>query len=250
MERHREHTEETKLRGEVLPQDVLEVIVGEEEQQECSSSVDQQEPEPPPHIKEEQEELWSSQEGEQLPGLEEDDITKFPFTPVPVKSEDDEEEVQSSQFHQRQTQHMETEDVQQLLVIKEEVPPEQQECSSTVDQEEPEPPPHIKEELWSSQEGEQLPGLEEDDITKFPFTPIIVKSEDDEEEAQSSQLHQRLNTWKQKLMERTVEDQNQPGTHIHILFYNQRLKTRLETLLNLRLMTVLIGRRPENLSQL
>ncbi|XP_035848900.1 gastrula zinc finger protein XlCGF57.1-like [Sander lucioperca] len=79
------------------------------EQQDCSSSVDQQEPEPPPNIKEEQEELWSSQEGEQLQGLEEADITKFPFTPVPVKSEDDEEEAQSSQLHQRQTQHMETE---------------------------------------------------------------------------------------------------------------------------------------------
>ncbi|XP_078100784.1 uncharacterized protein LOC144513554 isoform X2 [Sander vitreus] len=79
------------------------------DQQECSSSVDQQEPEPPPHIKEEQEELWSSQDGEQLQGLEEADITKFPFTPVPVKSEDDEEEAQSSQLHQRQTQHMETE---------------------------------------------------------------------------------------------------------------------------------------------
>ncbi|KAF1382157.1 hypothetical protein PFLUV_G00161540 [Perca fluviatilis] len=87
----------------------IEQIVGEEEQQECSSSGDQQEPEPPPHIKEEQEELWSSQEGEQLQGLEEADITKFPFTPVLVKIEDDEEEAQSSQIHQRQTQHMETE---------------------------------------------------------------------------------------------------------------------------------------------
>ncbi|KAF1382147.1 hypothetical protein PFLUV_G00161440 [Perca fluviatilis] len=425
------------------------------EQQECSSSVDQQEPEPPPNIKEEQEELCISQEGEQLQGLEEADITKFPFTPVPVKSEDDEEEAQSSQLHQRQTQHMETEadgkdcggpeparnshpllqpetedqtgdcaepetddssdwketrepqsalnslkhdsrckktfscsecgrifgrnyslmlhmrthtgekpfscsicdkrfryksdlkqhmiihtgekpfscpvcmklfthianlrshmtvhtgekrfscsvcdetfqwrnqvkrhkcvgfkssqlhqrqteenreaeppasretqhmeteadgedcggpeparnsrpllqpetedktgdssepetgdradwketrepqsalnslkhdsrcNVQQLLVVKEEVPPEQQECSSSVDQQEPEPPPNIKEEqeeLWSSQEGEQLQGLEEADITKFPFTPVPVKSKDDEEEAQSSQLHQR-----------------------------------------------------------
>ncbi|XP_032363700.1 gastrula zinc finger protein XlCGF57.1 isoform X10 [Etheostoma spectabile] len=66
---------------------------------------EQQEPEPPLHIKEEQEELWSSQEGEQLQELEEADITKFPFTPVPVKSEDDEEEG----FHRRQTEHMETE---------------------------------------------------------------------------------------------------------------------------------------------
>ncbi|KAF1382169.1 hypothetical protein PFLUV_G00161660 [Perca fluviatilis] len=170
--------------AKALPQDVLEVIVGEAEQQECSSSVDQLEPEPPTHIKGEQEELWCSQEGEQLQGLEEADITKFPFTPVPVKSEDD-EEAQSSQLHQKQTQHMETEDVEQLSVVKEEIPPEQQECSSSVDQQEPEPPPHIKEEqeeLWSSQEGEQLQGLEEADITKFPFTPVPVKSEDDEAE--------------------------------------------------------------------
>ncbi|XP_078124375.1 uncharacterized protein LOC144529245 [Sander vitreus] len=97
----------------VFPADVEQLLVVKEEvlpeQQECSSSVDQEEPEPPPHIKEEQEELWSSQEGEQLQGLEEADITKFPFTPVPVKSEDDEEEAQSSQLHQRQTQQMETE---------------------------------------------------------------------------------------------------------------------------------------------
>ncbi|XP_049424914.1 uncharacterized protein LOC125884150 isoform X1 [Epinephelus fuscoguttatus] len=215
--------------------DVQQLLVVKEEvppeQQEWSSSVDQEDPEPP-HIKEEQEELWISQEGEQLQGLEEDDIIKFTFIPVPVKSEDDEEKPQSSQLHQRHTEQMETEadgedcggaeaarnsdpdthlqpetddsddwtetsepqsDVQQLLVVKEEVPPEQQEWSSSVDQEDPEPP-YIKEEqeeLWISQEGEQLQGLEEDDITKFTFTPVPVKSEDDEEKPQSSQLHQR-----------------------------------------------------------
>ncbi|XP_075931617.1 uncharacterized protein LOC142931555 isoform X2 [Anarhichas minor] len=261
------------------PDTVQKLLVVKEEvpseQQEWSSSLDQEDPEPPnikehqedpepphikedqedpepPHIKEDQEDLWTSQEGEQLQGLEEAGI-KFSFTPV--KSEDDEDEAQSSQLHQRQTEQMETEgdgedcggpepdrnsdpDVQQLLVFKEEVPPEQQEWSSSLDQEDPEPPhikedqedpepphikedqedpepphikedqedpepPHIKEEqedpeppyikeeqeaLWTSQEGEQLQGLEEADI-KFPFRP--VKSEDDEEKPQSSQLHQR-----------------------------------------------------------
>ncbi|TNN31834.1 Gastrula zinc finger protein XlCGF57.1 [Liparis tanakae] len=80
-------------------------------------------------------------------------------------------------------------DIQQLLVVKEEVLSEQQVWISSLDQENPEPP-NIKEEqeeLWISQEGEQLQGLEEAGL-KFSLTP--VKSEA-EEEAQSSQLQRR-----------------------------------------------------------
>ncbi|XP_068423204.1 zinc finger protein ZFP2-like [Clinocottus analis] len=108
-----------------LHSDVRKVIVVKEEQQDWSYSLDPEDPETPhikedqenPHIKEyqedpeplhikEEQELWISQQGEQLQGLEEAGM-KFSFTTV--KSEDDEEEAQSSQLHQRLTEHMETE---------------------------------------------------------------------------------------------------------------------------------------------
>ncbi|XP_076610218.1 uncharacterized protein LOC143335009 [Chaetodon auriga] len=77
-------------------------------------------------------------------------------------------------------------DVQQLLVSQEEDPPEQQDCLDSLDQEEPPELPHIKEEqeeLWTNQEA---------DISKFTLSvPVKSEEEVDEEEPQSSQLHQR-----------------------------------------------------------
>ncbi|GAA6221218.1 uncharacterized protein LOC108884606 isoform X1 [Lates japonicus] len=68
--------------------EIQQVIVGDQikfEQQEWIPSVDPE----LPHIKEELQEHWSVQKGHQLQGL--------------VKSEDDEEQAQSSQLNQRQT---------------------------------------------------------------------------------------------------------------------------------------------------
>nr|XP_046273126.1 zinc finger and SCAN domain-containing protein 2-like isoform X2 [Scatophagus argus] len=92
---------------QALPSNNKKWIIMKEEQH-WSSSLDQEEPPELPHIKEEQEELWTSQQEEQLQGLEEADITKFTITPV--KSEKgDEVKPQSSLLHQRQTEQVKTE---------------------------------------------------------------------------------------------------------------------------------------------
>ena len=81
----------------------LQFVIKEEVPPERCCSQDQEDIEPL-HIKEEQEELWTSQEGEMLNGTEEADTTRFTFTAVTVKSEDNEEKLQNSQNHQSRTE--------------------------------------------------------------------------------------------------------------------------------------------------
>ncbi|KAE8291471.1 hypothetical protein D5F01_LYC11079 [Larimichthys crocea] len=99
MESRHRHQQllDAELQRAVSPGDVQQPLLVKEEQQEWSAGLE-------PPIKEEKEDSWTSQDDEQLQGLREEDITKFPFTHVLVKSEDDEDTPQSSQLHQRQTE--------------------------------------------------------------------------------------------------------------------------------------------------
>ncbi|XP_041665157.1 zinc finger protein 436-like [Cheilinus undulatus] len=94
----------------VFPEEVQQLSVSEEEMstdlQERNSCLNQEITEAP-HLKEEPEELLSSQEGKQYHWLENADIIKFTFVPVPVKNEKDEEKLHS-QLQQRPTELMET----------------------------------------------------------------------------------------------------------------------------------------------
>ncbi|GAA6231460.1 zinc finger protein 134-like isoform X1 [Lates japonicus] len=90
----------------VFSADVQQQLVIKEEvlseQQEWSPRQDHEDPEHP-HIKEEKQDFWTSQEiRSQLQGLHDGNITKFPSTQVPMKSEE-EEKSQSLQLYQRLT---------------------------------------------------------------------------------------------------------------------------------------------------
>ncbi|XP_015807830.3 zinc finger protein OZF [Nothobranchius furzeri] len=77
-------------------------VVKEEAPEDRSAGVDQQDPEQF-HINEEEEELWTTLEGEQLHLKEETNPARFPFTPVSIKSEDNEDKLLFSQLlHQQQ----------------------------------------------------------------------------------------------------------------------------------------------------
>ncbi|XP_041724190.1 zinc finger protein OZF [Coregonus clupeaformis] len=109
----------------------------------------------------------------------------------------------------------------QLSVSEEEVPPEQQHCeqewSPSLGQEDPEPT-QIKEEqeeLRTSQEEEQLQGLEADTI-EFIFTPSCVKSECDQEDPLQSLNLPQTQTVENRKRDSKPVDVKPVGTVTHI----------------------------------
>ncbi|XP_037545269.1 zinc finger protein 16-like [Nematolebias whitei] len=97
-------TQDAVFNPEVLlhRSDVQQMVLIKEETPEVRMlGVDQQDPETL-NIKEEEEELWTSQEGEQFCVKKETDDSGFAFTAVPLKNEEDEEKPQFLQLHQHQ----------------------------------------------------------------------------------------------------------------------------------------------------
>eukprot|EP00064_Thunnus_orientalis_P025378 superscaffoldBa00012687_g25740 len=194
-----------QVKPETTRADVCKLIIRKEE-----VPPEQQDPEPP-HIKEEQEELWTSQEGEQLHGLEEADITTFTLTLVPMTSEDDEEKPQSSQLHQRQTEQMKTE-------------ADGEDCGGS------EPDKHLQPVSDDkTHESFELETKVKEDDWRETSEPHFISAKLRRTERQNLQPAAQLNRWKQKLMETTVEDQNQPD------IYNLILLAKLHTVPHLEL---------------
>ncbi|XP_056285078.1 involucrin-like isoform X2 [Pseudoliparis swirei] len=189
--------------------DVQQLLVVKEEvpfeQQVWSSSLDQMHPEPPlvkeeqedqknsvpPHIKEEQE----GQENPEPPHTKEEQEDQENPEPPHIKEEQEDQE-NSEPPHIKEEQ--EDQENPEPPHIKEE----------QEDQENPEPPyikkeqedqensepshtKEVHEELWTSQEGEQLQGLEEAGL-KFSFTPVKLKRK----LSPLSFFKDKLNRWK------------------------------------------------------
>ncbi|XP_034038588.1 zinc finger protein 23-like [Thalassophryne amazonica] len=149
------------------------------EQQEWNQSLDHNGSEPS-KIKEEQEEHWSE---------DEEKSQSSQFHQGILKTEGNAEGSGGSQPASNSDLQPDTDDMRQLLLIKEEILHEQQEWNLSVGQEDIK---EEQEELWISQQGQQIHQLEEGDDMKFPFTAVFVKIENDEK-PQSSQTYQNSN---------------------------------------------------------
>ncbi|KAM3596982.1 uncharacterized protein V6R79_023942 [Siganus canaliculatus] len=126
---------------------------------ELSPDLEQDQPPQLPQVKDEQEDVGTSQEGEQLGGLEQAQGIQVTLPLVPVKSEGDEN---------RQKPNV------QQLTLSEDVPPEQQQRSISLKQEEAPELPHFKEE----EEEEEEPGTGPTSTQ----LPVTVKVKEDHEE--------------------------------------------------------------------
>uniref|UniRef100_A0A8C6K7S9 C2H2-type domain-containing protein n=1 Tax=Nothobranchius furzeri TaxID=105023 RepID=A0A8C6K7S9_NOTFU len=99
-----------------------------------------------------------------------------------------EEEIdRQRRLRNKELNHLCKVDVYQVVLVKEETPEEK---STGVDKQDPEGL-YIKEDLWTSLEGEQIRLKVEKDAARFPFTVVSMKNEDVEDKPLFSQLHQQ-----------------------------------------------------------
>ncbi|XP_034050552.1 bromodomain-containing protein DDB_G0280777-like [Thalassophryne amazonica] len=225
-----ENDDEIPQSSQVLQNsDMLQQLVIKDEmlpeQQELNLSVDQKD------IKQEQDEVWTNNEGQQLHWLD-TEKTKFCFACVPVKTENDDEIPQSSQVLQNS-------DMLQQLVIKEEMLPEQQELNLSVDQKDVK---REQEEVWTSNEGQQLHWLETEK-TKLRFAHVPVKTENDDEIPQSSQVLQNSDMQQLLLIkEEIIPEQEHPRPEASL---THQFSSPLDTLVAVLLMELLKDLFPE-----
>lgn len=129
-------------------------------------------------IKEEQEDMWSSQEGEQLPEVE-----TFSLSYIPLKTESREEPEVNSPYLVKLLRG----DFQPLQKSNEEITSLEQQWRPAL-KEEPEcSQTEVEQEKLRRSQGETRIGLGENSVTELPS--IAVKREADEEEGWSAQLH-------------------------------------------------------------
>uniref|UniRef100_A0A3Q0RVF1 C2H2-type domain-containing protein n=1 Tax=Amphilophus citrinellus TaxID=61819 RepID=A0A3Q0RVF1_AMPCI len=147
--------------------DVSQLLVIKEVPPDWSPTTNQQET---VHIKEEQEELWASQEGEQLNGLEVADISKFPIHAVHLKCEEEKEKSEYLQPSQQKTGcNREAEPLTSLPTTQIKMETDGKDCGG------PESARNLNQDLY-------LPPNSDENAANFSETEVSINDDDDDDD--------------------------------------------------------------------